>query len=132
MAHAGRIRDDCIRHERRLSSLVLPDTRLPATLQHLGEHVSLPANVTGFDAGEAGDQTGILDNIRHELCRVTTQGVELQSSGAHKVFEDTVSCEAHPVIVVALQSAAQCDKRLYIASTAGNLEHDVESRWWRG
>ena len=102
MAHAGRVCDDGIRDKGRLTSLVSLDTRLPATFQHFAEHVSLSANVAGFDAGEAGDQARVLDNVCHELGWITAQRVKLQSSGAYKIFEDTVSCEADSVVVVAL------------------------------
>ena len=102
MAHAGRVCDDGIRDKGRLTSLVSLDTRLPATFQHFAEHVSLSANVAGFDAGETGDQAGILDNVCHELGWITAQWVEFQTGGAYEVFEDTVSCEADSVVVVAL------------------------------
>jgi hypothetical protein len=57
--------------------------------------------------------------------------MELQSSGADEVLEDTVSCDADPVAVFTLQSAAECDEGLDIASAAGDLDHDVEFWWWR-
>jgi len=131
MTHARRVCDDCICDERRLGALVSSDTRLPASFQHLTEHVSFSTDVTGFDAGEAGDQAGILDNVRHELCRVSTQGIELEASGADEVFKDGMSRDADAVIVVALQSASKGEERLYIASAACDLDHDVQSRWWR-
>ena len=102
MAHAGRVCDDGIRDEGRIGSLVALGTRLPAAFQHFAEHVSLSADVAGFDAGETGDQAGVLDNVCHELRRITSQGIELQTSRADEVFEDTVSCEADSVVVVAL------------------------------
>ena len=131
MTHAGWVCNDCIGDKGRLSSLVSFDTRLPAAFQHLSEHVSFAAYVTGFDTGEAGDQTGVFDDVCHELGGVASQGIKLESSGAHEVFEDTVSCDADSVTVVTLQSAAKGDEGLHIATAASDLDHDVESRWWR-
>lgn len=85
----------------------------------------------GFDAGEAGHQVGILDNVCQEFSRVAPQRIELQPSRAHKVFEDMASREAGSMKVVTLQSVVEGKKRLHITTAASDLICILECTSWR-
>lgn len=123
---AGRVRDDGLGHKGAAGQGVGRDTRAPAALEHLGHHPPLLLDVTGAQALHARDEPRVLHHVRHQVRGIAADGEELQPRRAHKVTEDAMRSDSHPV-AVAEELAAEGDKGLDIAAASNHLDDDVEA-----
>jgi hypothetical protein len=106
VAHARRIRNDGFGNERRSCKLIKLDTWLPTAFQHFTEHLSFAADVSGLDTGKARDYSWVLDDVCHELSRISAYRVELQARWSDEVFKGSVSGETDSVAISSLQSSS--------------------------
>lgn len=135
MRKAGRVRNDGVRDKGDTRPSIRLSTRPPAAVEHLGNHLPLLLDISGFEALHARYKPRIPDHIRHQVGRVAADGVEFQLRIAHEAFKDIVCCQTHPVTVF-LETIPQSYKRLYVAATTDYLYQDVELggkvvRMWR-
>lgn len=126
VGEARRVRDNRISDERLLRQRVRFDARPPAAFQHLSDHGSLLLDIASPQALHRRHQSGVLDHVGHELCRISTDRVELQARFPYKVGKGVMGGEANPV-AVALKFVAEGDEGLNIASAADNLDNDIQS-----
>lgn len=100
-------------------------TRPPATVKHLGDHFPLLLNVACPQTLHAWNKARISDHVCHQFRGVTSYREKLEPGFSHKSVENIVRREAHSM-PMRLKLVPQCDKRLYISTTADDLYDDIE------
>lgn len=125
MGEARWVRNDGIRDKGLAAEGVGVDARPPAPIEHLGDHLPLALDVAAPETLQARDQARVADHVGHQLGGVAADGEELEAGVADKLVKDIVRCEAHSVAVF-LEFVAERDKGLDVASTADDLDDDVE------
>ena len=125
MRKARRVRNNRIRDEGRTRQRIRLNTRIPAPIHHLRNHRTLTLNLPRSQRLHARYQAGVLDHVRHQLRGISPDGVEFQIGVPDEGLELPVRGEAHAVTAL-LQFIAQRDEGLHVASTADDLDHDVE------
>ena len=125
MSKTRRICDNCICHKRRSVNGVIFETGLPTSFQHLSHHGSLSLDVSLSQTLHSGNETGVLDHVSHEVCRITSNRVEFQARVANESVEDLVRSQANTMAVL-LQFLPESNKRLYITSTSHDLDDDIK------
>lgn len=72
-----RVRNDRLGDEGTHRHQVRLDTRVPAAVQDLRDHLPLLLDVARPQALHAREQPRVLDHVRHQLCRVAADRIEL-------------------------------------------------------
>lgn len=124
---AWRISNNSVGHKRLMGESIGFNTRSPTAFQHLLYHQPLPLDLSSFDRLHTRDETRVFDHVCHELRRVSSDGIELQSCTrvAYKVAKYIVSSQAHSVSMLA-KFVSERNERLDISTTAYNLYHNIQ------
>lgn len=91
MGKTWRVCNDGVCHKRGCGHGIVFDTGVPAPFQHFCNHRSLTLDISSSQTLHFGDQAGVLDHVRHEVRRITTDWVEFQASVLDKGMKDIMS-----------------------------------------
>lgn len=126
VCEAGRIRNNGFSNKRAPRNRVWLDTRPPAPLEHLSNHLALLLDIACAQALYARDQTRVLDHIGHQFGRVAADRVELEAGLAYEVSEGIVRRKAYAV-AVALELGAEGDEGLDVAAATDDLDDNIQA-----
>lgn len=111
--------------ERNTSLQIRIYTRPPTPIQHLRNHLPFRLYIPRHQTTHTRYQSRVLNHIRHQIRRISTDRIKLKARLPYKVFKNIVRRDSYSVAMF-LELVADGDEWLDVPAATDNLDDDIE------